>query len=154
MDCIRSKFHKHFPCIINCKNHKMKKNSLFIYTSKCKQTECPRIYKLHHLFNETPNEEKKMYVYFKGADIHHTELLTNQLRGDARTHIKEKLKNEYASDLQNKMVSETDMLLKNYGNLNIFKSLDVLNTARSEALSELDKNKDEIKDLKNLQIEK
>lgn len=59
----------------------------------------------------------------------------------------------YATDLQNKMILETDMNLKNSGNLQNFKSLDVLNTVRSEALAELDFDKDDIKDLKKQQKE-
>lgn len=35
---------------------------------------------------------QKMFIYFKGGDIKHTELLTHQLRGEARKGVKDKLR--------------------------------------------------------------
>lgn len=152
MEFIREEFSKLFPCIITCKNSKYSNNTIRIYTNKCRQNECTRYYRFFHKFDNSTND-KIIYIDVKGGQIKHNELLTNQLRGITRTNLKKDLTNQYATDIQNQMVLNLDKDLKQSGNLKNFKSLAVLNTARSEALSNFKDDADDIKDLK-IKIEK
>lgn len=113
MDCIRKKFQIFYPCIVYCKNNKISSKKLQIYAYKCRQPNCPRYYKMYHYLNVNSGDETILYVDFKGGEIVHDDLLTNQLRGKSRVLLKEKLKTSYATDVQNEQILNIDLKLKN-----------------------------------------
>lgn len=148
MDVFRKKFREHFSCIINVKDSKITTTSRIIYTRKCKQPDCKREYCFTNKMNEDSQEYKKFSISYRGGEIIHTKELTNPLKGKAREMLKEKLKFQYGNDMQMVLMKDCDLELKKSGNLGDFKSIAVLNQARSEALKSQDIHADDVEDLK------
>lgn len=157
MDIFREAFKQFYPCVINAKDRKIRSNSIKIYTYKCVHAKCPRKYLFTHIKNSKPfdlhKNTKSFKISYQGDEIVHERELSNQLKGFNRQLVREKLKTNYATDFQNETRYEVDLNLKSLGNLGNFKSLQVLNRVRGEALASQDKDEDAIEDLKKRMLD-
>lgn len=161
MDVIREAFRTFYPCVINSKDGKVFDNSIRIYTYKCAHENCQRRYMFtHNRKFEKINDEvreisntKIFKILYQGGNVIHDKPLTNQLKGFNRIRVRNILKSKYASDYQKEVRKNTCLILKTNGNLADYKSIEVLNQVRCEALALQDKNPDMIEDLRKRMME-
>lgn len=155
MDHIRENFNKIFPCVIHVRDSKITESKIYIYTRKCKQPKCERMYILQHKreyvkengSEKESSKEKIFSIKYKGYMEHTIEIAT-RLQGTNRVKAKEQLKTQYVSDYRNKLMLETDLKLKNDGNLGNYKGTTVLDQVRKEVLQSQDDHPNDIEDLR------
>lgn len=132
------------------------KKSIIIYYRKCKQPFCERFYTFNHireyyLVNGDEIEKqsaKKFTIKHTAAVANHTEQMTSRLKGLKREQLREVLKTNYVSNVRNESMLNTDLNLKQQGNLNNYRGTVVLDQVRKEALADQDDAVDDIEDLK------
>lgn len=141
MDKFRMKFNEIFPCTIYVRDTKITEKKVYIYSRKCKQPNCERLYVFQHEREyvntnckiEESSNEKLFTIKYKGHLNHTTEIAT-RLQGKNREIARSVLKTKYVSCYRKKLMFETNLELKKKGNLGIYKGTQVLDQVRKEAL--------------------
>lgn len=139
MDHIRENFNKNFPCVIHVRDSKITESKIYIYTRKCKQPKCERMYILQH---------KREYVKENGSEKESSKEKIFSIKYKGYMEHTIEIETQYVSDYRNKLMLETDLKLKNDGNLGNYKGTTVLDQVRKEVLQSQDDHPNDIEDLR------